>query len=207
MQPSSKIKVWANDDSQKAQPAALPVLQTLEISAHEDGKKLGGTQVMVSGNTNILDEPSPSPLENSAIGDHVVNQKLESVPNTQVSDEEWLRSRTSNISDLADASNLDGRPSDLKPIQEVSEGKTALPNDSFTGENSNLVVQPTEMAGSPHLESNVTPRLNDDTGEGFIRLFVRNMSYLTSEDDLRLHFSIEGRDSPEEVRCMFSVYS
>ncbi len=225
MQPPSKSKIWEN----QAAPAAQVPAETILLSephktadARSDGeyepvpKKQKGERAktwkaeLANGSTKLQDEEVGAVIQ-SDTGIPLVAEKetegatYEAPGSTQVaSDADWLRSRTSRLLGLFDddvASDTTALPDDregqdtanLKSSQPIHNGN--IPDASFTDQdepNENL----SKIAPLPGLE---------DPQQSNGRLFVRNLTYTTTEDDLRRHFASYG--TIEEVSCEPPFYT
>ncbi|KAL8313846.1 hypothetical protein RB597_006319 [Gaeumannomyces tritici] len=110
-------------------------------------------------------------------------------------DDDWLRSRTNRLLDLVDADDPDAVPAP----QVVA---APLPPASST-EAGDDAAQPTEMEQPPKDRRMAPVSDKDRAGDALdlvrktSRLFVRNLPYSATEDDLRSHFEKFG--SVEEV--------
>lgn len=114
-------------------------------------------------------------------------------PTAEATDHDWLRSRTSRLLDLVDPDDLttDGmpRPEDGAPTQDMeAEGKTAHSSDEMTHDAADGVTGP-------------PPDTGEDAADAISRtsrLFVRNLPYSATEDDVRDTFEKFG--ALQEVR-------
>jgi len=131
-----------------------------------------------------------------------VNMVDAEAPDT--TDDDWLRNRTNRLLDLMDPEDIVA-PSAAAPVSGGSNGvATTTINDS------NMITQDTvqdhAVAEDTAPEDEVAKLdsvLEAIKANG--RLFVRNLPYTASEDDLRQHFEQYG--TLQEVRSYFTLYS
>ncbi|PKS08241.1 hypothetical protein jhhlp_005183 [Lomentospora prolificans] len=123
-------------------------------------------------------------------------------------DDEWLRSRTNRLLDLLDDDEPLPAP---QPTQQTVEPVGEVDTNIADVQYQNLVSSSAEIAG---VEQQVSAaEASAQEGEDFnpdletirktSRLFVRNLPYSTSEDDLRYHFEKFG--TVEEVHLPVNV--
>jgi len=118
-------------------------------------------------------------------------------------DDEWLRSKTSRLLDLVDPDDP-GFPAQLRGTASMNppaavEGSTPVAAEEAQRKFSNVMDEPREKperAASSEDPADLIP--------GTSRLFLRNLSYTTTEDDIRGHFSSFGH--LDEVRMDFSTF-
>lgn len=144
---------------------------------------------------------APAILDAGTVADQSAQTDEPEPSNTaDATDDDWLRSRTNRLLDLMD-------PADIVPVAVASTptefGKQA------TGQDSEAPVAEAEAATGVEDEAEFEgfddkpdPVLEAIRANG--RLFVRNLPYSATEDDLREHFKPFG--SLDEVRfCHFIV--
>ena len=236
MQPPSKSKTWANEDTAKIQSLGLPAdggarvekegksdgeyehvpkkVKKSTKAAHVDSPKGQVTTSDAVGERPLSKGKRPNGIESViAVSDIVSGETVQNmeIPVPTASDEDWLRSRTSRLLGLVD--------------EDVALNTRSSGNDSPVGARPASPDNPqtSDVGIQTHDESRAGPTTtstlstdghgdrrdtNNDTG----RLFVRNLSYTTSEDDLRMHFETHGFGPIEEVSLnssalMFSIIS
>lgn len=197
MQAPSKSKTWANDDSAtiniRVERIPCPSIQAAETRNNHVQLKPKITRV--TKEVDLLDG-----FEYTAIGDSQVSYDPLLLATSQVAneaaqpstDEAWLRSRTSRLLGLEeteDPPNLttqavsdeekeaDGYNPPKKPGQKPSAGQ-------------DIKAEGPDAKGDPTPISSSDPSNNDNSPSE--RLFVRNLSYETTEEDLRSHFETYG---------------
>ena len=120
-------------------------------------------------------------------------------------DEDWLRSRTNRVLDLVD----DGHVGTTKPNAEVDKQlNSEVKGADSTSTNGEQSTDEPEMekvpdktlehgvSNEPTLEVNIAPR----------RLFLRNLAYSTTENELRHHFEDHGFGEIVEVGESIATY-
>ncbi|KAI9771137.1 MAG: Multiple RNA-binding domain-containing protein 1 [Geoglossum simile] len=213
MQPPSRSKTWANGDAIRGVGHDMPKDQTVKDS---EGERSGDHEPVLENPKETvgdivgdglafkhmkgtiykpLDELSV-PSERNSITDNTyateTEREIVEQSRTLVSDVDWLRSRTSRLLGLQD--NVE----DLGPT-EIRYASADTNSHSETGETRQGPLELTEGLE----EENAEERGGGDRDAALEvinasrRLFVRNLSYGATEDDLRDQFSPFG--SLEEV--------
>jgi multiple RNA-binding domain-containing protein 1 len=208
MLPKSQSKAWTTETLQGQDIEEPPrKMQALELPEAESD----GEYEMVPKKSK---KESSSPKPTSAIIPEVPAKVIEQVPEVvqadqqepvkglDGTDDDWLRSRTSRLLDLVE-------PADaalLKPTSEIR--KAPAPQDEPLPAKKHDPTEENEPAveAAPEAETlldNIDPTLDAIQSSG--RLFVRNLPYTATEEDLRQHFSSYG--ALEEVGiCLFSFF-
>lgn len=207
MQPPSKSKTWENEEEMAmgthpldTNAKQVPMRETEEDEEYEDvlpPKKKARKEKRAPDPE--LSPPAEAPTSEK---DVVVEKDTDNVPNaTATSDVDWLRSRSSRLLGLVDDDDAIGS---AKLPQDGEKQKSENPQQSGSGDRSDASVQaiedvdeeePTQTAPPPQFKK-------DGTANGHGRLFVRNLTYTTTEDNLREHFQSYGE--LEEVRLLSS---
>jgi multiple RNA-binding domain-containing protein 1 len=200
MQPPSKLKAWANEETQ-IDASIAPAIEPVEEVVVTEGESDDEYQVLAKTPKTTQRKPSveadsaptkkakqPKKEKENNAG----NEELEQLPDAPipeqgpVSDADWLRSRTNRVLDLVEDDEEAPRPDlELKIAEDdiVENARAAM-------------EQPGTSDKEDEAEAGATPSEEDkirQTG----RLFLRNLHYDVTEDDLRVHFSTYG--SLEEV--------
>jgi len=200
MQPAAKSKAWAAQAEDSEPPTKI---QAIEIPDGEsDGeyeaipKKL---RAKSPPKPTLLPEPSPvvvladKPAENEEL--------ITDASRPGLTDDEWLRSRTDRLLDLVD-------PDDIAPAQEVLPKPIAnvveqqLIKETKESNKDELPVAE-EVGIEEFEEEQPDPTIEAIKSSG--RLFVRNLAYTATEQELRERFELYG--SLEEVRMHFICIS
>lgn len=208
MKPATKNKTWANGDMQIDQTAAAEDSNQVEPvhvpEADSDDeyqtvqKKPKHSEATSVAETSDVTTPAAQPSDESLSEDQQAESDAEEPAESgPVSDADWLRSKTSRTLGVVDDDDeeLAHRPkpsekevSDTAEDAEPESADDAQPPTSGGG----AVVDKTESRVSSDIES------IRQTG----RLFLRNLPYDVSEDDLRGHFDAFG--ALEEVSFQHS---
>lgn len=145
----------------------------------------------------VTSDQGVQPVAEGAVADSVKPQEAEEAPQTSVdaTDDDWLRSRTSRLLDLVD-------PDDLPQPAEPAAVDKAVRDD---GENNDTTHS------SHQIVSEEAPDQTNDQGANYTaaedaiatitrtsRLFVRNLPYTATEEDLHQKFGEFG--TLQEVR-------
>ncbi|MCJ1395304.1 Multiple RNA-binding domain-containing protein 1 [Xylographa bjoerkii] len=217
MQPPSKSKTWANESAVGTGANITPVVETVQVSQKDDATEEGYEPVpkkrkrsplamsqldktllseTVLSTDETTENPSPETISTKDTEDKKSPEPSEPTAAAS-SDADWLRSRTSRLLGLVDDDDDATIP---KPT-------TAEDNDrdgTAIKERPHEPKRRTSEAGSQtdEIQLQSTKEMDasqDDQPENEVqkalstgRLFVRNLSYTTSEDDLRAHFSRYG---------------
>ena len=206
MRPPSKSKRWENQDAEASQVSSRPApgegdamiqaARNEDVYEHIPKRRNKERQNEVE---NVLSTDPPVPVDVSSVDAGTIptnsdlSQELIQEPLTKplaVSDDDWLRSRTSRLLGLMDDDDIQhtAKPKDAPAVE---AGPSEAP-EQIKGSVSDASVQTNE-------ESKVEqPALERETvGNG--RLFVRNLTYTTTQEDLRKHFEDHGHGNTEEV--------
>lgn len=211
MQPPSKAKTWKNEQTQDVDEA-MPLVEDVTHGAESPEGGSDDEYQVVSKKSKRALEPSKKPardwrqpVANSEHAQPPEDQQKpeedvrnaaeateESIPSGgPVSDADWLRSRTSRLLGLEDDKDESARP----PV----EDEDGLPSDDVQRKGTPKSPEP---RGNEHHGQDVDEEGQGDTDENAARatgrLFLRNLPYDVSEDDLRSRFQSFG--SLQEVR-------
>ena len=117
-------------------------------------------------------------------------------------DEDWLHSRTSRLLDLEDENrNEDALASEQRPDNEQQGGGEAVLRQPSTDASSQSGVKD---GLAPEI-TEASPPTQADKVHGAARLFVRNISYTATEDDIRAHFETVAQGFIDEVGHFLSI--
>jgi len=207
MQPPSKLKSWANEDSLLASES-ISMAKPVEVTTGTDVDSDGEYQVISKKTTATQDVKTSSP-ETKILPTHIVKAvkpadedeemiDMDKLPYASagdggpVSDADWLRSRTNRVLDLVE----DGEGL-TRPIAQP----TTVPAEQI--EAPDVEVEPAEPSKPNEIEVEEVIPSEEDKIRQTGRLYLRNLHFDITEDDIRDHFSKHG--SLEEVR-LFSPF-
>ncbi|KAF2401768.1 RNA-binding domain-containing protein [Trichodelitschia bisporula] len=183
MQAPSKSKTWANDmmdGIDEVQSTTVPLVLSAEAGPESDDEY---QTVPKKAKRAVSDgeEEVPAQLAVPQRTETAGNREQATVEQrkpTDETDDDWLRSRTSRLLDLVDE---DGElPVRGKPLAEQS-------NES-AGPIAQTVQPETEAE-----EASAPTNADEEKIRGTARLFLRNLPYSVSEDDLRDRFCLFGQ--------------
>lgn len=205
MQPASKPKKWdseAVDESEMEPPTKMQALELPEGESDDDyevvpkkARKTSPPRVLAPAQSvPVLTAPEPI----------IVDEQMPDAGAPAVTDDDWLRSRTNRLLDLMD-------PED---IIASGTGATVSADANFVAETIAETREPEHDQTVDEDAVHEVPPQEDDKPDPVIeaiksngRLFVRNLPYTATEEELREHFQPYG--ALEEVRphLLFSLLS
>jgi multiple RNA-binding domain-containing protein 1 len=213
MQPPSKLKGWANEETQLDSSVPLAV-QPVEVVVAPEEESDDEYQVLAKKSQTPAQkasaEPKAAPIMTTGLpeeqeGDTDALNETEAAPDTAtleqgpVSDADWLRSRTNRVLDLVED---DEPPS--RDVAMIDADKAEVVEDT-----PNEVEQPhhsvRESEAEAEVEADTIPSEEDKIRETG-RLFLRNLHYDVTEDDLREHFSAYGAIDEVRLFLTFTIF-
>lgn len=222
MQPHSKAKAW---EDQAASVRRISVDLGAESENHKVSTNLGDADaqpVLKKSKRSFNDAQKVEHGSLSTQTEDDLSKELRSEPKTEnvenedvpivaenrggESDSDWLRSRTSRLLGLVDddqmcetaAMPLDDEAKNLQTIQPPSDAKRGVPGLNMQGEEEIQEANALEREKSSPREEDSHVNTTAENG----RLFIRNLTYSTTEDELRRLFEIERYGSLEEVSSL-----
>lgn len=212
MQPGSKSKAWTSKDGIEEPPTKMQAIELPEEESDEEyemvpkkarnsSREASPTKVAIPATVASVAEV----VDATELADEIpVIGAAETQPavGLDATDDDWLRSRTSRLLDLVNPEDMvvdEAVPTASKAVQstEVVEAvEPTVPTADVVMEDVDKLITDsaevvTEVAGS----TDATMDAIRESG----RLFVRNLPYTATEDELRVHFEKYG--ALEEV-CM-----
>ena len=212
MQAPSQSRIWENQDA-ISDPAATRAASAAEEKPmteadgdeeyqHVPKKARKEKSGIVDSETNLLSPPK-TPMEASV--EEKKKPDTESKPQSQVLDQEptatsdadWRRSRTSSLLGLLDDEEMDEEATSDSATPKVINNDN--PAQSLEPQvQSETSSQPAKEAQQENRKSGPNRAEHAEMiGNG--RLFIRNLAYTCSSDDLRHHFESHGYQDLEEV--------
>lgn len=215
MQPPSKSRIWENQDAAVAQASAqanLKAEKTVVREVQNDEvyenvpkrrrKERQSEDKDVAPAENLVPLQGPSTEARTIPTDLDLSQEAPQEPfdkSLAASDADWLRSRTSRLLGVVDDNDLQTiAPSGEAPKN--TAGLSEVPELVKEGSVSETSIQ---MGKEVQIGEDVFE--NQAAGNG--RLFVRNLTYTTTEEDLRKHFEDEGHGIIGEVHLPIDTRS
>lgn len=191
---AEEIKATESDDEYEDIPARQQASKPKATESEADQKV---------PETRESEKPSQPEQVDSAPAPPQEPPQPASAPSNDATDDEWLRSRTNRLLDLLDDDEpLPPRPA--APVQNETDGAdTQMTGTEETREEEAEAPQPEaaeveEPADEPKQEEAKDEDADTALVRKTARLFVRNLPFSATEDDLNGHFSQYGE--VEEVR-------
>lgn len=206
MRPKSKSKTWNTEDTQ-AQDVEEPSrkVQAMELPEAEDDneyemvpKKSKNKQLTPITNAPpvvVVPIAEAEPLET---GEAEIQGELPRASGgLGATDDDWLRSRTNRLLDLVDSTDIAVKTVPEESLQQplILEQPPAPAEIDTPAEQEDIAENGVEE-GDPSDDPDPTVEAIQASG----RLFVRNLPYSATEDDLRIHFQSYG--TLEEVSTL-----
>jgi multiple RNA-binding domain-containing protein 1 len=205
MQIPSKQKAWANDDVQLASNSTS-VVQPVEEVVIPEGESDDEYQVLSKKAKTVEQKLLPEvervveaepvvPEANVAQNRVDMSEELPAalaVEAGPVTDADWLRSRTNRVLDLVEDDD------DIPPPPPVAKEDTNMTEDQPEAEAE--VAQPEAVPAEEAQDEDAAPTEEDKVRQTG-RLFLRNLHYDITEDDIREQFAKFG--TLEEVGFQF----
>lgn len=190
MQPASKVKKWATEaeDDTNEPPLKIQAIEVPEAESDEEYES-----VPKKSRKSSPKPPTPVPVPQAVLEAPTEDEPMVDISAIDATDDDWLRSRTNRVLDLMD-------PEDITPAQSSKNIAEVVK----TTDEPIIDEEPEEQfEGFGDEDETPTPDLVRDAIAANGRLFVRNLPYTATEEDLRKHFEPYG--SLEEV-CIFPFF-
>ena len=212
MQAPSQSKIWENQDGSndsKKTPADSSQKNMPEPEADSDieyqhvSKKARKAKPQILDTESKLLSPPKTPLETQ--DGEIEKPKADNESSAQglgqepsaTSDTEWRRSRTSRLLGLLDDEEvLEANPSDQENHSIMSMDKNVTDSEPHVR---NEDSSPVAEADSVLKERPSSAGVEDDVAIENGRLFIRNLTYTSTSEDLRHHFATYGYQDLVEV--------
>lgn len=208
MQPPSKSKTWSNEDLAKQAEVAHSTLRSPQLNSignDDNGKYETVHQKSKGAPQPHQDKELLCSSENDPTTATIITPRSDVISEAPLlheqelpltTDGDWLRSRTSNLVEL-------NRTDDDVEALEASRGTDILLQDSINADEPpqsivlDLSMQSIQGESVP---GNQIPTSAVSASYATGRIFVRNLAYGSTEDDLREYFTSQGSDSVQDVR-------
>jgi multiple RNA-binding domain-containing protein 1 len=206
MQPASKSKIWdtgAMDSAINEPPTKVQAIEAPAGESDDEYQSVPRKERKKSPAKAIESQlPVPSTLEPPQAATSANQQEVPAgsatIDNEAATDDDWLRSHTSRLLDVMDPEDVISKPQQQSQFANAENITEVEPEVNEPADN--MDIDEAEDGGVDLKEDNKAEDL-DTTLEAIRsngRLFVRNLPYSATEDDLRKHFEQYG--SLEEVR-------
>lgn len=197
MQPASKSnanmwKAGTMDADMEEPPTKLQAIEVPEGESDDEYQSVPSKAKKAPANPIESKAPAASiPPTIVAESANQADEAMVDAPSNDVeaTDDDWLRSHTNRLLDIVDPEDIipQTQSLDVKDVEEVVAGKTE-PNTAVE----DMVVDDAQVdeEQTEHSPSELDATLETIKASG--RLFVRNLPYSATEDDLRKHFEQYG---------------
>ena len=216
MQPPSKLKMWENQSAMTAQTVEEHILhstgkketETQRDEEYEPVPKKQKSERKKNRKEKQVSEPpqteavAPQQDELTSTAEQTLQVAIQEPSETiqTASDADWLRSRTSRLLGLVDDDDALGQHN--LPIDSEDQKAVMPPNPEHidSTSKSDASVQTDDESKNIDDTAAASPsRSNEDSAIGNSRLFVRNLTYTTTEEELRQHLESGAYGATEEV--------
>ena len=117
-------------------------------------------------------------------------------------DEDWIRSRTSRLLGLVDEDEEDLDSESIAEKSHATERKGAQHTITEADTTSEKPREDMDNAVTPEIEE-TSPTVEEECNYGSSRLFVRNLPYTATKEDIRTHFQATDQGAIDEVGTVF----
>jgi multiple RNA-binding domain-containing protein 1 len=185
MQPASKAKTWSaqEPDISMEPPTKVQAIELPEAESDGEYEAVPKKSRKQSPPPPVVSkEVFPVPIP---VVEEIQEQTASEPVAPNVTDDDWLRSRTNRLLDLMDPEDIpsaQGRPT---ITVQNAEDEVMVDNPEEP-----VAAAETEVKESAEVEDKPDPTIEAIRATG--RLFVRNLPYTATEDDLRKHFAAHG---------------
>ncbi|KAF2006522.1 RNA-binding domain-containing protein [Amniculicola lignicola CBS 123094] len=193
MQPRSKAKIWQNEDAELASGANLAeVVEKVDVPEGESDDEYQVIEQKSKLSSRGIKSPIPEPpplvdaivedTEDIPMTDETANDAPQAAEADQgpVSDADWLRSKTKRLLDLEEEGR--SQPAVPRPVS-----PPALQPEVDAPSPMEVDDPEPEKAEEDHVE--LSELTEEDKIAQTSRLFLRNLSYGVTEEDIRQHFA------------------
>ncbi|KAF7911088.1 uncharacterized protein EAF01_002596 [Botrytis porri] len=198
MQPASKsnANMWKSgtmDADMEEPPTKLQAIEVPEEESDDEYQSVP-SKANKKAPANPIESKAPvAPITSTIVADNTnqVDEAMVDAPSNDVeaTDDDWLRSHTNRLLDIVDPEDVIHKTQnlDVKDVKEVVTGET-IPSAAVE----DMVVDEAEVVEEPAENSASELDATLETIKASGRLFVRNLPYSATEDDLRKHFEQYG---------------
>lgn len=202
MQPANKAKKWTASVEEDVSMEPPTKVQALEVPEGESD----GEYESVPKKTRQKTPPREVIVQEPVIGLPVATettgeQPIQDAALPDGTDDDWLRSRTNRLLDLIEPEDI---PAQNKAIDTVD----TIPFETFDDEPPRVANQEQSLSYEDDVEQAEEVEKEDPIIAAIKsngRLFVRNLPYTATEDDLRAHFAPYGTLEEVSLRYSFRI--
>ena len=221
MQPASKSRTWANEEPSRIKSGHQVSIVHGDGDGNDNSAGFGSdqgdnqgaseeTEKAQTNTANVSTKPaavapslsSPDPVRNGSDAENAPKIIDSKTPPT--TDDDWLRSRTSRLLGLVD----DDESNSIPVVFEHTEDQQGrAPDTAKRRSSSGSMDAGTQSIFDPHLnKTGAAPPsdLKNDPMNATSRLFVRNLPYTATENDIRQHLEYLELGNVEEVGTFIS---
>jgi multiple RNA-binding domain-containing protein 1 len=192
MQASAKSRTWQNEATDGMENTLVKSAAADHDSSDEEMQEIG-TKTAKTAPIQVASTPEPGTHSEPVLVIDATEKALEVPHATSLqTDDDWLRSRTSRLLDLEEDEEREARLQDEEDIIPPEDRQVPPEILSATVEETQQEIE--EPTKSEELESQAAIT----RGRG--RLYLRNLPFTATEDELRDHFVTYG--ALEEVRSI-----
>ncbi|KAH8597506.1 hypothetical protein B0O99DRAFT_592660 [Bisporella sp. PMI_857] len=185
MQPASKSKAWATQIAENSEPPTkIQAIELPEADSDEEYEAVPNKSRQKSPpkveRTDTIAPPASTDVSEQT------NKPIGHVNASGLTDDEWMRSRTNRLLDLVDPEDIKTRQGTPPNVAADVVGETMVDTSEGIKEGSPVVEEVAQIEDE-QLDSVI------DAIKATGRLYVRNLSYTATEDELREHFEKYGQ--------------
>ncbi len=183
MQPPSKLKTLAAHSADNSEMEPPTKMQAIELPEGESDDEYEAVPKKARKTSPPRITAAPLPVATSIVApEEKVDEVMVEPTAPAATDNDWLRSRTNRLLDL------------MEPEDILATGSGGLPTTTSSEVTEiTTVAQPPSQDSEPIVEEVIEEEEKPDPVIEAIksngRLFVRNLPYSATEDDLRAHFA------------------
>lgn len=205
MQAPSKMKTWAVEglaDAPEEPPTKIQAIEAPRPGAESDDEYVVVPKKAKRRESTSKSRPPPEAsvttvpvqAQSPQVQSLNIDEPVNVVNPALIDDDDWLRSKTNRLLDLMDPEEIKAQAAKTAPIQDDDAMDIEQPSlATDAAENPASIVDNPGIAQELEEEMDLEesdPTLDAIRANG--RLFVRNLPYSASEDDLREHFAKYG---------------
>ncbi|OBT54940.1 hypothetical protein VE04_04394 [Pseudogymnoascus sp. 24MN13] len=202
MQPGSKSKAWTSKDGIEEPPTKMQAIELPEEESDEEYEivpKKAGSASRATSPAKVAAPPAVAPVAAVVDATELADEipaigaaEMQPSVGLDATDDDWLRSRTSRLLDLVKPEDMvvdEGVPTVSKAVQATETAEPSASTEDVAMEDADKPISDS-IAVVPEVGSSTDATMDAIRESG--RLFVRNLPYTATEDELRVHFEKYG---------------